>query len=396
MSKADTQPRENACGHADSVAPMSTITRIEISHHRLPLDPPFPAAWDPQPRTHFPATVVRVFDDAGRMGVGSGDAMYGFADYERYFIGQDALDLERHAAVLANIDFHAGRPWPFDVALWDLAGRIQDRPVWALVGGRGHRVQAYASSGVHRPVAEMVELAHRAIALGFPALKLRFGRAELADDLAVVRSVRDAVGDRLELMVDCNQGWRMPWDVRPPWQVDHATEVATALAAERVYWVEEPLHRGDYGGHAELRRRVDIRIAGGELTREPYELAELLNRGCLDVFQPDCVCTQGISGLRRLASEVVEAGKVFTPHTWGNGVGLLANAHLTAGTVHAPFIEFPFDPPEWTTSRRDFLLTDTIEVDGEGWLTLNDRPGLGCTLDEDALARTASGTATFS
>ena len=76
------------------------------------------------------------------------------------------------------------------------------------------------------------------------------------------------------------------------------------------------------------------------------------------MYQPDCVCTQGITGLRRLAADVVAAGKVFTPHTWGNGIGLLANAHLTAGTVDAPFLEFPFDPPEWTTARRDFPLTE--------------------------------------
>jgi L-alanine-DL-glutamate epimerase-like enolase superfamily enzyme len=374
---------------------MSAITRIEISHHRLPLDPPFPAAWDPRPRTHFPATVVRVHDDAGHVGVGSGDAMYGFDDYESYFLGEDPLDLDRHGAVLANVDFHAGRPWPLDVALWDLAGKITDRPVWAMVGGRDRRVRAYASSGVRRPAAEMVEVARRGKDRGFPALKVRLGDGEVSAEVAVVQAIRDAVGDGLELLVDCNQGWRMPWDTRPAWDLDRATTVATALAAERVYWMEEPLHRGDYDGLAALRRRVDVRIAGGELTRERYEFAELLRHDCLDVFQPDCCCTLGITGLRGLAADIVAAGRVFTPHTWGNGIGLLANAHLTAGTVGAPFLEFPFDPPEWTTARRDFLLTETIEVDDEGWITLSERPGLGVALDEEVLARTATDAATF-
>jgi L-alanine-DL-glutamate epimerase-like enolase superfamily enzyme len=108
------------------------------------------------------------------------------------------------------------------------------------------------------------------------------------------------------------------------------------------------------------------------------------------------VCTLGLSGLRRLARDVVAAGKTFSPHTWGNGIGLLANAHLAAGTVGTPFLEFPFDPPEWVPGRRDFVLTDTIEVDTEGWIVLGDRPGLGCTLDETALAATASHVATFS
>lgn len=381
------------------VGDVTGIERIEISHHRLELDPPFVASWDPRPRTHFPATIVRVYDDSGHVGIGSGDAMYGFADYESYFIGHDPLDLDRHGAVLANIDFHAGRPWPLDVALWDLAGQILDRPLWHLLGGGRdgeHRVRAYASSAVHRPVPDMVHVARRAQELGFPALKVRFGRADLAEDLAVVRAIRDDLGDRLHLMVDCNQGWRMPWDVRPPWDVDHATAVAEALAREHVYWMEEPLHRGDYAGMAELRRRVDLPLAGGEMTRERYEFAELLDRDCLDVFQPDCVCSLGLSGLRHVAADIVAAGKVFTPHTWGNGIGLLANVHLVAGTVGAPFVEFPFDPPEWTTARRDYPLTETIEVDADGWISLSDRPGLGCPLDEATLARTASAAATFS
>ncbi len=374
---------------------MTVITRIEITHHQLPLDPPFPASWDTQPRTKFPATIVRVHDDAGNVGIGSGDAMYGFSDYQRYFIGEDPLDLERHAAVLANIEFHAGRPWPVDVALWDLAGKIEDEPIWKMLGGHTDTIRAYASSGVHRSVPEMVEVAERAIALGFPAMKVRFGRPTIDEDLAVIKAVRDAVGDRLELMVDCNQGWRMPWDTQQPWTVDHATDVAMQLQAEQVYWMEEPLHRGDYEGMAELRSRVTMRIAGGELTREPYEFRELLQRGCFDVFQPDCVCSMGISGLRHLAAEVDAAGKIFTPHTWGNGIGVMANLQLTAGTVGTPFIEFPFDPPEWTTARRDYILTETIEVDGDGWIRLSERPGLGIELDEAVLAKTLTGQATF-
>jgi L-alanine-DL-glutamate epimerase-like enolase superfamily enzyme len=375
---------------------MSTITKIEITNHQLPLEPPFPASWDPKPRTKFPATIVRVFDDAGRMGVGSGDAMYGFADYQHYFIGQDALDLERHNAVLSNIEFHAGRCYPLDVALWDLAGKIQDQPVWKLVGGKSNRIRAYASSGVHRSIPEMVEVAKQAIALGYPALKVRFGRANISDDLAVIAAIRDAVGMQLELMVDCNQGWRMPWDTLQPWNLEKAIEVAQELEKQRVYWVEEPLHRGDYKGYTALKKSVNILVAGGEMTREPYEFRELLERDCLDVFQPDCVCSMGITGLQKLALEVEKQGKIFTPHTWGNGIGVMANLHLTAGTVSAPFIEFPFDPPEWSLTRRDFMLKTPIDIDGEGWITLSDAPGLGLELDEVMLEKTLSGQATFS
>ncbi|MEY2552684.1 MAG: hypothetical protein QOC57_544, partial [Ilumatobacteraceae bacterium] len=225
---------------------MSDIVAIEITHHQLPLDPPFPASWDPQPRTKFPVTIVRVRDSDGREGVGSGDVMYGFADYARYFIGQPAGDLPRHAAVLANIEFHAGRPWPLDLALWDLAGKTCGEPVWRMLGAASPRLRLYASSGVRRPIAQMVDMARRVADEGFEALKIRFGRASVDDDIAVVAAVRDALGDTLTLMVDCNQAWRMPWDTLQPWDVDKATAVATQLESLGVYWVEEPLHRGDY------------------------------------------------------------------------------------------------------------------------------------------------------
>lgn len=377
---------------------MSEIVSIDITHHQLLLDPPFPASWDPEPRTKFPVTIVRVRDAEGRVGIGSGDVMYGFGDYARWFIGQDALDLEQHAARLANVGFHAGRPWPLDLALWDLAGTTSGRPVWRMLGGSSPRVRLYASTAVHRSPRDTAEIALRLLDEGFSAMKLRFGRPSVADDLEVLAAVRAAVGDRLTLMIDCNQGWRMPWDTDRPWDVDSAWLVAQALIEHGVHWMEEPLHRGDYAGMAELRHRIDGRmlVAGGEMTREPYEFDQLLRQGCLDVYQPDAVCTMGISGLAPLARRVAAEGLVFTPHTWGNGIGVLANLHLAAGAVGdaAGWVEWPFDPPEWSLERRDYPLVHHLRHTG-GWYTLSDEPGLGIRLDDELLARTQSTKATF-
>ena len=377
---------------------MALIESIDITHHQLPLDPPFPASWDPVPRTRFPVTIVRVRDSEGREGIGSGDVMYGFADYARWFVGEEAGNLAQHAARLANVGFHAGRPWPLDLALWDLAGKTAGQPVWRMLGGTSPRVRLYASTAVHRSPAATTEVAGRMLEAGFSAMKLRFGRPSIDDDLAVLDAVRAEVGDRMTVMVDCNQGWRMPWDTATPWTLDMAWEVAQELIARAVYWMEEPLHRGDYLSMAELRRRIGGRmlIAGGEMTREPYEFEQLLRHDCLDVYQPDAVCTMGVSGLAPLARRVVAEGKVFTPHTWGNGIGVLANLHLAAGAVGeaAGWVEWPFDPPEWTLERRDFPLVEPLRhVDGE--YVLSDRPGLGIVIDEDVLARTLSTRATF-
>jgi L-alanine-DL-glutamate epimerase-like enolase superfamily enzyme len=373
------------------------IARIEITHHQLPLDPPFPAAWDSQPRRKFPATIVRVYDDAGRSGIGSGDAMYGFQDYAHLFIGTDPLDLERHSQVLANIEFHAARPWPLEAALWDLAGKIQEKPVFRLLGGTTERVRAYASSGVHRSPEQMAALAQDVWKKGFAALKIRFGRPRIEDDFAVLAAVRQAQNnfERLQLLIDCNQGWRMPWDTAQPWDYPKALEVAQELAHYGVFWMEEPLHRGDYAGMSRLRGATSVLLAGGELTREPYEFRTLLEHDCLDVFQPDAVFTCGIGRLRELGAEIISQGKLFTPHTWGNGIGLLANLHLTAAVGGGPFLEFPYDPPQWSPDRRDFMLLEPIQPDSSGFLALDDTPGLGIRLDEERLAATLSEQATY-
>ncbi len=372
-------------------APRHRITSIEVTHHRLKFDPPFNASWDTKPRVHFDATIVRVATDSGLVGLGSGDLMVGFAGHEHLFIGQDPMLLERHYRVLSHIDFHYGRCWPLDLALWDLAGKITGQPVWKLLGGLSNRVRAYASTGTLRDPGAMAECAERMLERGFGALKLRFHRGDWRDDIRALEAVRARLGNRLEIMVDCNQGWRMAWDTEPPWTFKDALAVARELERVGVYWMEEPLHRADRAGMRALREATDVRIAGGEMTRELQEFRDLIADRCLDVLQPDAALVGGITGLRRVALMAAEHNLSFTPHTWTNGMGVVANAHLTAGLVDASYFEYPFDPPEWDVDRRDFMMAEPLRVDGQGWIELGDAPGLGYALDEPALARTRTG-----
>ena len=371
-----------------SLAAEHRIAAVEVSQHRLKLATPFCASWDTKPRVHFDATIVRVTTDTGLVGVGSGDLMVGFAGHEHLFIGQDPLALERHYRVLSHIDFHYGRCWPLDLALWDLAGKITGQPCWKLLGGLSHRVRAYASSGTLRDPGAMAECAERMLAAGFPALKLRFHRGDWRDDIRALEAVRARVGNRLELMVDCNQGWRLPWDTEAPWTFKDALTVARELERVGVYWMEEPLHRADRAGMKSLREATDVRIAGGEMTRELNEFRDLIADRCLDVLQPDAALVGGITGLKRVAVMAAEHNITFTPHTWTNGMGVTANAHLTAGLSDAPFLEYPYDPPEWGLSERDFMLIEPLGVNAQGWIELGTAPGLGYELDEAMLART--------
>ncbi len=367
------------------------IDRIEITQHRHSFSPPFNASWDTKPRGHWDATIVRVHTDEGLVGIGSGDLMIGFAGHEGLFVGWDPMAIERHYRVLSHINFHYGRCWPLDLALWDLIGKITGAPCYKLLGGLSDRVRAYASSGTLRDPAAMAEAAERYLAEGFAAMKMRFHRGDWRQDIRALEAVRKRVGTKLDLMVDCNQGWRLAWDTFTPWTFKDALVVGRELEKLGVYWMEEPLHRGDRDGMRRLREALDVRIAGGEMTRELHEFRELIVGGCLDVLQPDVALVGGITGLRRVAVMAQEHNLLFTPHTWTNGMGVMANAHLTAAIADAPFIEYPYDPPEWSLDRRDYMMAAPLKLDPDGWLRLPDAPGMGYAVDEDMLARTRIG-----
>ena len=356
------------------------ITAIRLRRVTHELDPPFTAAWDPVPRRRFDATIVQVETDEGLTGIGSGDTMDGFEAYEHLFVGRDPLDVEHHAHILETIAFHAGRYWPVEAALWDLLGKARGEPVARLLGGNADRLPLYASTGAIRTPGERTELALRLREEGFRALKIRVEPDRLQEGVASVTAVRDAVGDTMEIMVDLNQGWRMPGDVRDPIPYDTVRSFADELGAHGVRWLEEPLAGDDVAGLARLRRESEVPVAGGEMARTPALLDAYLEADALDVYQPDAVLAVGVSRARDLGRRVLGRGLSFTPHTWTNGIGLLANLHLSAGIGGGPYLEFPYDPPGWTPERRDFMLAEPIVPDADGCLAVPAAPGLGINL----------------
>ena len=367
------------------------ITRIRLDRLVVPLDPPFPAAWDPVPRRSFAATIVRVETNEGVVGIGSGDTMDGFDAFEHLFVGEDPLAIARHVRALETLDFHAGRYWPLEVALWDIIGQVAGLPIANLFGGATDGIPAYASCGMLLPAAARAESALRLREEGFGALKIRIDPRQLEDGLAAVAATRDAVGDSMAIMVDLNQGWRMAGDTSRSLDPVAAREIARRLADLGVLWLEEPLAGTDLRGLAALRASAPgIRIAGGEMTRTFSELLAAVEADAFDVHQPDVVLAAGMLRTRAVAEVALARNRWFAPHTWTNGIGLLANLHVAAGVGGGPFIEYPYDPPGWTPERRDFMLAAPIRPGPDGVLRVPARPGLGATLDERAVQRYAA------
>jgi L-alanine-DL-glutamate epimerase-like enolase superfamily enzyme len=361
------------------------ITAIETRRYVFPFEPPLRVAWDPVPRTQQEATVVIVRSDDGVAGYASGDALPDRELLERLLVGIDPLRTEVVREVCETVDFHHGRPWTLEAAIWDLAGRALDVPCWQLLGGRSERLVAYASSAELLAPEDRVA---RLVALrdaGVRAVKLRFHHTDWRDDVAVVEAVRDAVGPDVELMVDANQGWRMPGDREPRWDVATAAQCARALEPLGVYWLEEPLRTDDVEGYRALRGRTDLRIAAGEMVRQSHEARDLIVRGGVDVIQTDVVLAGGISGCKRVAALADLHGRMWSPHTWSNGYGLVANLHLALAVSTCPFVEVPYDPPGLTAERRDWLLPAPVEIAADGTIAPPPGPGLGVVPDFDAL-----------
>jgi len=188
-------------------------------------------------------------------------------------------------------------------------------------------------------------------------------------------------------MVDANQGWRMPGDLAPAWDLATARACAAALEPLRIHWLEEPLPTADVDGYAALVASTSVPIAAGEMVRQEHEARDLLTRGGIAVIQCDVLFCGGIGGCRRIAALARELGRSWSPHTWSNGYGLAANLHAACALSTHGYVEVPYDPPAWSAERRDWMLPFVLEIAGDGTIAPPPGPGLGVEPDLDALER---------
>ena len=379
---------------------MMKIDRIELFHVSIPLEKPFHPAWIPgYPQTANRFTLARLTTDDGAQGLAAGVAF----EREReglgsllgpYLIGLDPTDIATGRQRIREAGYLGWHNFWLEAAFWDILGKVKEKPVWKLLGGEspGHaqnsRIPVYASTGEVHPPAQRANEVLRLREQGFKTVKLRVHSFDPAEDIAQIETVRKAVGDSMEIGVDANQGWRVALiDDAPLWDLQRATEFAAACADNDIAWLEEPLDMYGWDDLAELRRRSDVPIAGGELNGGWHEFAVMLEKGCFDIYQPDATFGGGISDAKRVMDACIDKGLRFAPHTWTNGLGLLVNLQLYAAGARDHPLEFPLEPPGWTAESRDSLLAEPVLADADGTIALPDKPGMGIELDEEKLAR---------
>ena len=337
-------------------------------------------------------TLIAVHTDQGFVGLGSvfsNDQLVraALAVLEPLCRGENALEPERVSEKLHQNTFWLGRGGSLthaisgiDIALWDLLGQATGQPVGRLLGGRcRERVRPYASILMEPP--EPLANRLRAIrAAGFRAFKIGwgpFGRGDSKLDQEIVRAAREAVGPDSLLMVDAG-GSDAFWSQGYKW----ALRTAEMLADYEVSWFEEPLRPDAMTDYVELRRRAPAPIAGGEVVTGRQSFLPWLQAGAFDIVQPDVTKVGGISEERRIAWMAEECGVRFIPHGWNTALGLASDLHLTSASRGTDLVEYLTGSP---------FIDDLVEVrwklDAEGMLAIPEGPGLGVSLNMDAVEK---------
>ena len=369
------------------------ITGVRVHLCHFPLPEMFSPSWLPGfPQMTNGCAIYRLQTDEGIEGVTAGpliaDEAKGLVNLLRLVLtGRDPTQVEDIFKLLRSATRALGlRAWHIEPACWDLIGKASGLPVRRLLGGARDRIRAYASTGELREPKRRVDDVVALREQGFTAAKVRIRFSTVEEDLAVVRSVREAVPD-IALMVDANQGWRVHGFAEyPEWDLARARRTARELEELDVTWLEEPLDQFDYRGYAELRRSTTVPLAAGEMLSDLHGFRDMVEHRAVDVLQPDAVLTGGILMARKVSAMADAAGIGFAPHTWTNGIGLRINMQVMGSVPNAEWCEFPFDPPGWTVEARDAMLAEPTVVDPDGFVTLPDTPGLGIELDEERIA----------
>ncbi len=359
------------------------ITAVEPIHLRVPVVEEIPDGT-------LDVLVVLIHTDAGLTGIGevtsqsyvckacfdaprSAARRHGLTSI---LLGENPLDVERLWEKMYYETNRYGRRGAAihaisgaDIALWDIRGKAEGKPVYELLGG-AHRdsVRAYASVLFGDTAAETAALAREFVDLGLTAAKFGWGPfgQDPDTDLAHVQAARDVLGDDRDLMVDAGHAW----------DVETALRRAELLAPLGIGWLEEPLSQDDRKGYAQLCARSPVPIAAGEGDVTHYDFEDLIERG-IHVVQPDVAFCGGLTVCRRVSELCQQHGRRAVPHCFSTGINLAASLHWMASVPDGDLVEYCLRP---SPLMRKLVKNLPSLVDGR--VTVPSGPGLGIELDE--------------
>lgn len=373
------------------------ITDIKTYPLRTKIEQPF--AFSQGWVYHRSATIVEIITDEGISGWGEALCMglqppqIAAATIESalkpLLLGEDPADIEVlwHRMYNYTRDYGTkgaviGGISAIDIALWDIAGKKHNVPIYKLLGGAFRKkVQAYATGfyrisgkGEEARLAKEAE-SHREAGLTAMKIKLGFG---VEDDIRVMQAIRNAVGEDVTLMIDSNHAYG----------VAEAIELGLALEDYNLRWIEEPVIPENIKGYTQIRNKLHTPIAGGEGEYTVFGFRDLIASGAIDIAQPDICHVGGFTASKHISAFAHAYGVQINPHVWGSGIGQAASLHLISALPIANYSLFAKEPIfEYDCSSHPFRsqLVSNPVLHHNGWIEISDRPGLGIEVNRSVL-----------
>jgi L-rhamnonate dehydratase len=337
--------------------------------------------------------VVEIFTDNGLVGVGNAALAPPIAKQvidlylKPLLIGADPWDIEmlwqhmyRRTIAFGRKGIGMAAISAVDIALWDILGKSAKQPVYRLLGGRTKpRIPVYASRLYSIELSELAAEAKRYKNDGYRAMKLRFGwgptdgAAGMQRNIDLVRTVRQTVGDGIDVMADAYMGWTL----------DYAKRMLPLLEPFNLRWLEEPVIPDDIHGYAELKSYARIPIAGGEHEFTVYGFRDLLAVRAVDYIQFDTNRVGGITQARKIAALAESHSVPVIPHA-----GQMHNYHVVMASLNSPLAEyFPIVDVEVGNELFWYIFEGEPKAK-DGYIDLDENvPGLGLTVNEKALEK---------
>jgi L-alanine-DL-glutamate epimerase-like enolase superfamily enzyme len=250
-----------------------------------------------------------------------------------------------------------------EFALWDLACKAANLPLWKYLGPCRDRVKAYSTDGgwLTWSVDELIADAKRLVARGFDAVKIKLGRPDPREDYERIGAVRAALGPSIRIMTDVNCAWNLAT----------ARAWGAKLADHDVFWLEEPMPPEDVKSHAELARSISIPIAVGETLYTKYSFRDYIESGAARIVQADATKLLGIDEWLEVAALASAYNVPVVPHT---NVQQKLHVQLAAATPGAMLVENCYE-------SLNEIWEEPVYVE-RGWYTLPQEPGVGLKLRE--------------
>lgn len=351
---------------------------------------------------NFPWVLVRVYTDAGV--AGTGEAYWGGGEAEiidrmaAFLLGENPLDIDRlYEHLIQRMSGEGSISGKVisaisgvEIALHDLAGRLLELPAYQLLGGKYRdevRVYCDCHAGEEtEPAANAAEAVRVVEELGYDALKFdldvpsghELDRAnrhlrgpEVAHKAEIVRQVCEAVGQDADVAFDCH------WS----YTANSASRLLQAVEDHDVWWIEDPVPPENHDVQREVTRSTSTPVTAGENVYRVHGHRQLIEEQAVDILAPDLPKVGGMRETQKIAHHADQYYIPIAMHNVGSPIGTMASAHVGATIPNALAVEFHSYKLGWW---EDLVAeTDLIQ---DGRMRVGEEPGLGLTLDLDAVA----------